>query len=287
MKTESDKDNMNTIKAEVKAYYFDTCKPEEATAYQSLKDALRARGLKCFETWGGGVGHYAVGQKHGGQVEIETTHLFNNQFNTTNARLHDWAQDYPINFSDRIKKGHYLVSGPGADKLSELRRNTSACGYCGKQEPAAKGYVFCPHCLDSDYLTLETLHLTRMQPVASSKDRAPLTDAEAANLVPQFLQAKLHGSTERGKARIAKERAAIESDYIKTVAKATEERDAKRWIIDHAPGLMANHIFYSHTGKHCFGWRTPLSAAEVSQLLDILLASSHSVARLNAPTGRR
>jgi hypothetical protein len=40
--------------------------------------------------------------------------------------------------------------------------------------------------------------------------------------------------------------------------------------MDHGYRDIDNVIYYTHTGKFGFGWRTPLDAAEVSALLDII-----------------
>ena len=265
------------MKTTIHTYCFDISKPAEKAAYESLAASLKKQGLKVFETWGLGSGHYHPFSAYdGAEIELETSSLFNNQWNTAPCmgsekgwRVFDWAQDYPINFSDKIKRGHYLAQTP---EMGEIRRNTCACGYCGKQEPAAKGYTFCPHCLDSEYLKESDLELLRMVPVRdSNKPRKPLSKAERDYLLPLYREAQLHGTTERGKARIAKEKQEIESDYKKTVANAKAERDAKRWIVNTCPGMLSQYIYYSHRGTHAFGWRgNGLGKEQVSALLDVI-----------------
>lgn len=267
----------------VHAYHFDTSIQNERTAWEALRAKLatwphRMKSLTMGESY------YETGRKLDGQtVTLETKHLFNNQWNTApiegvstvGLRVFDWAQDAifrPYNGSENktIKRGYYLDQ---TDEMREIRRNTDACGYCGKQEPAAKGYVFCPHCLDSEYLKESDLLLTRMRAVEADRFKEqlpPLTDAEAAHLIPLFREAQLHGSTVRGKARIAKQRQQIESEYQTTKANAEEKHTAALWIADRMPGMLSNWIYYSHTNKHSFGWRKPLSAGEVSALLDII-----------------
>lgn len=46
------------MKTILHAYNFDTRKSAEAEAFATLKARLKAQGLKCFETWGGGGSHY-------------------------------------------------------------------------------------------------------------------------------------------------------------------------------------------------------------------------------------
>lgn len=269
------------MKTVLHAYHFDVSKPEEKTAWEALKTKLAAWPHR-MKAHGSGPRYYDTGRQLDGQtIDLETAHLFNNQWNSApiegfsaqGYRLFDWAQDslWRNGIENKItKQGYYLEQ---TDEMREVRRNTAVCGYCGKQEPAAKGYVFCPHCIDSEYLKEDDLHVTRMRPVDNdkwTKQLEPLTEAEKAHLLPLYRQAQLHGTTERGKARIAKAKADIETEYTKAVANATEKRDAARWIIAKAPGLLANWLFYTHTGKHSFGWRKPLSAGEVSGLLDVI-----------------
>src|SRR5574342_721932 len=136
--------------------------------------------------------------------------------------------------------------------MRDIRRNTHKCGYCGKQEPAQKGYVFCPHCIGSAYLKSSELHLLRMMPVEFEGNRAPLTEAEQAHLLPLYKEAQLHGN-ERDKAI-----------YI-----AETEFKGFTWLMDH--GIKTdNCIYYSHTDRFSFGWRNPVDAEFLSELLDVV-----------------
>lgn len=203
---------------------------------------------------------------------IETAHLFADQWNTApiegasknGLRVHQWVEwDYP---NKHIREGYWIEL---SDEIKELLRNTHVCGYCGKQEPAQKGYTFCPHCIDSEYLTASDLHLTRMVSIAdSNKARAPLSDAEKAHLLPLYRDAQINRATVRGKARIEKARVDTQKQYDKAVASAQAERAGALWTIDNVPGLLGNWIYYSHTDKHCFGWRVPLDAGVVETLLE-------------------
>lgn len=256
----------------LRAYYFNTEKPEENQAYRDLKARLHAQGLKCFESWGGQGSHY-MSELDGETLTLEPPY-FKDQWNTgptknseSGWRVFDWAQDYmPAGWNKRIKKGHYLDQ---TEEMKEVRRNTVACGYCGKQEPAQKGYVFCPYCIDSEYLKESELHLTRMQSIDTKEDRAPLTEAERAHLLPLYKHAQLHGTTQRGTERLKKQRADIEAKYQKDTANAKTERDGLIWLLDHGVKID-NVIFYDHTGRFGFGWRQPVGEAVKSDLLTIL-----------------
>lgn len=265
---------MNTIKTKLVSYYFDTSEPDQKAAYGALKAELKAQGLRCFETWGGS-GHYLPFAENGAEVELETKQLFSNQWNTApisgvsdnGLRVFDWAQDYPINFRKCIKRGHYLEQ---TAEMQAARDNTVACGYCGKQEPAQKGYTFCPHCLDSEYLTSDLLHLTRMQRISDTTDRAPLTQAEKDHLLPLFKQAQLHGNSERGKLRIERKYADLKAARDRAIHRAETEYHGFKWLMDHNVNT-SNVIYYSHTDSFCFGWRKPIDGALYGDLVDVLV----------------
>lgn len=262
------------MKTVIHNYSFDIRTEQGKADWLALKAKLEAEGLRVFETHGGGS--HCKPQLGTREIELETKHLFDNQWNTApiegvsdkGLRVFDWALDYNSHSGapHGIKRGHWLEQTPA---MREIRRNTYACGYCGKQEPAQKGDVFCSHCLDSEHLKESELHLTRMKAIDDKAERAPLTEAERAHLLPKYREAQLHGSTERGKARIAAQREAVHTKFKNAVANATAERDGFVWLMDHGVNT-SNVIYYSHTKRFSFGWRAPISKAVESELLDII-----------------
>ena len=266
-----------TIKTVLHRYYFDISVTEQKAAYKDLCKSLKAKGLKVFCTWGGGNGHYywkPLEKIDGKELSLGTTQLFEDQWNTApiegvsdkGLRVFDWAEDYPINFSKNIKRGHYLAQ---TSEMISLRDNTVKCRYCGKQEPAQKGYVFCPHCIDSPYLTIDRLHLTRMMRVSDTSDCPKLTEAEHGYLLPIYTEAQAKGNTARGIARAKKAREDVIKKCESYIENATIERDGMLWLLDNGVNTE-NCIYYSHSKKFCFGWRAPLSGDVLSYLLDML-----------------
>lgn len=268
---------MSNIKTVLHVYSFDIRNADEKAAYVELCAKLKKEGARVFCTWSGGKGYwlpFAKVAKTGLAVELETSHIFDNQWNTApipgfsekGYRVFDWAEDYPINMPAHFKRGHYLVH---TVEMAEVRRNTAGCGYCGKQEPAQKGNVFCPHCIDSEYLNVDNLHLTRMQAVDCKTDRAELSEAEKAYLLPLYKAAQTHGTTERGRARIKKAYVDLHAEFERSTRKATIKRDGFLWLMDH--GLnTANVIYYDHTDKFSFGWRNPVDDILVSEILEVI-----------------
>lgn len=261
------------LKTRIHTYRFDTSKPAEKAAWEALKARL-SLGPHCMESWSpNGKNHYDfVRDIDGHEIDLETKHLFDNQWNTapiegiseSGLRVFDWALDVLNN--KHIKQGHYLDQTP---EMTAIRETTLTCGYCGKHH--ALGKVFCDACLDSEYLKQEDLHLLRLLPVTTSfgGKRAPLTAEELAELLPRYKDAQLHGNTERGRKRIAKKRADILHKAELAIDNAKTERDGLLWLMDHGINID-NVIYYSHTSKFCFGWRKPVGEAVKSELLDVL-----------------
>jgi hypothetical protein len=277
---------MENLKTTLHVYRFDTREPAGRAAWLALSDKLAARdgATRCFESHGKGS-HYLTlpGGAQSIPVELERKHLFGNQWNTApipgfsdkGYRVFDWALD--ALFDHRrgwLKQGHYVELTPA---MIEARKLTAACGYCGHQEPVSDA-KWCPQCLGSQYLEEKDLPLTRLRPVIENRpfaERHALTADEAAERVPAYRHAQLHGATARDKARHSQALARIHSEYTEDLEKAeraklaaVRKRDARLWLHARFPQLLENHIYYTHTGRHCLGWRKKLDAATVSAVLD-------------------
>lgn len=255
------------MKTTLHYYYLNT--ETQANEYDTLCNKLKAQGLKKFgsitanhNTW------YSEHIKplNGKQVELETECLFDNQWNTAptdtsenGLRIFDWAEAIYENPS--VKEGHWLEQ---TKEMKEIRRNTNVCGYCGNYKPAAKGDVFCSKCLGSSYLQESELHLTRMMPVNKGLwggKRQKLTEAEKAHLLPLYVAAQTKGI----KAQAEKVREDIRKTYKRRIETAATEWRGFTWLLDHEI-LTNNCIYYSHTNKFCFGWRSPLDENVARQL---------------------
>ena len=266
---------MSNIKTIFHAYSFNLNNADEAAAWEALKASLKASHPRCMESHGGDS-HFVKFEKLDGQmIELETTHLFENQWNTApmdghnGYRVFDWALDYNPYGNSKLKRGHWLEQ---TAEMQAVRDNTTKCGYCGKQEPAQKGYVFCPHCLDSEYLKQSDLYLLRMVAVSADKPHRkfpPLTEAESAYLLPLYKDAQLHGSTVRGKVRIAAKRADLQKKFDSAINNAHVEFEGFTWLMDR--GISTdNVIYYSHTGRFGFGWRSPVDEGLKDLLLEAI-----------------
>ncbi len=251
------------MKTNVTQYRFDSSNPEDLEQYQALKAKLTASGHHFFNVIASGKRF-----EYSGPLELETAPIFADQWNSasipgyseTGWRVFDWYEGiYP---NKKIHWGYYLDL---TDEMRAVRDETYSCGYCGHQE-LTPTREFCGCCIDSEYLEEKDLHLTRLRPVSDKGNRAPLTEGERAELLPKFIDAKIHGATERGKARIEKKRVEILRQRDRDIKNATDEYDGFIWLMDRGLNID-NAIYYGHTGKFCFGWRTPLTGTAAEPAL--------------------
>jgi hypothetical protein len=265
------------MKTILTSFQFDTRNKDEREACEALRARLTStpgRGHCMGPVWGDRAPGHMCGKEfaNGTPVTLSTVHFFGNQWNTDdehNARVFDWVE-YCWHNNRHLVTGHYLDITP---EMRAIRDNTNACGYCAHREPAAKGSVFCPQCLGSEYLKESDLHLLRMRPVSFTGNRAPLSDAERAHLVPLYHDAQRGKGDERARIARAKYRASLDARCDDAILKARTDRDVFAWLFDKGElplSILSNVIFYNHTGRACFGWRDKMSAADVSSVLEII-----------------
>jgi hypothetical protein len=268
-----------TMKTALHYYRFDISKPEQRDAYNGMCKSLRKLGLVKIDSISSD--HHAwysnkIKPLGGQEIELDTAFVFDNQWNTaepTNLRVFDWSEAiYP----DRdIKEGMWLEQ---TEEMREIRKTQHVCGYC-EARYNGKPFEFCDKCLGSSYLKEEELFLLRLAPAgAKFNHKYPLlTEAEKAVLLPAYRIAQGLGKEEREKQAVSKNRqmvaglvAEAEKKAEKAIWEARIKQEAYTWLLDNGLNLLDNCIYYSHTGRFCFGWRTPLTAQEKSQLLDVV-----------------
>ena len=132
-------------------------------------------------------------------------------------------------------------------------------------------------CLDSEYLQKKDLHLLRLLAVEDyfpgkrghSARRVELTPTELAMLLPLFVARQFTGSDSRNAAKLKKQRADIVAKLQEETTAATQEHDGMIWLMDHNVSVD-NVLYYSHTDKFCFGWRSKLDQEVVDALLEMI-----------------
>jgi hypothetical protein len=252
-----------TLRTTVKTFNFDISTEAGRKGWEALKKEQCENKSALFSA----LGTYYFPELEGKTVELETKHLFSNQWNSAcGKRLFDFACEV-LPRNQAIKRGHYLTQ---TKEMQELRDNTHVCGYCGHQESAQKGAVFCGQCIDSEYLTQELLPTLRMLPTSLHMPmRGELSTAEAEHLIPLFKQAQRVGSTARGKQRLINERSSIQNRFVDVCEVAKIEKNGKIWMLDN--GISTKHaIYYSHTKRWAFGWSTKLTPSERDHILNVI-----------------
>jgi len=252
------------IKTTLHNYRFDISKPEENSAYEKLCSELEA-------TPGRGHWHNVLVNPSAkgspppeGETVLECAHIFGNQWNSTTHRVFDWFEAiYP---NKDIKHGHYLDITP---EMIEVRKTTRACGYCGKQTQDQEA-TFCLRCLDSEYLHEADLYLLRLKNFeVDDFRRGPLTDSEHAELLPLYIKRQTTGKDSRNAQKLTRQRAGIEAKRKRDTDDANIEAEGMTWLMNHNVSID-NVIYYSHTQRFGFGWRSGLSESVASALLDAL-----------------
>jgi hypothetical protein len=259
-------------------YSFDLTDPEQKAEHEAMAAHIESqpgigRPMKCIDTskWDKELNKK---QKNytAEQIELETKHLFDNQWNSTTDRVFDWYE--PVNYSNgreitTVKYGHYLTI---TQEMIEARNSTTTCGYCGAQygpfHEKASG-EFCDKCLDSPYLKQSDLHLLRLMPVSFNRSRKLLTKDESAILAPLYIERQTVGSSSRAVAKRNRQRQDAIDKAAESIKSAEDKRDGVLWLLDHNFDVD-NVIYYKHTNSFCFGWRSPLEEAVADRLLQII-----------------
>lgn len=255
-------------------YSFDITTPSGMAAWASFKMERKAAGARIM----GPVFHKASDAERsindGDTVTLDMRHLFDNQWNTEIVagiplclRVFDWLEEAEMpNLSAGfgaprgIRRGHWLEI---TSDMTAIRRDTLKCGYCGYKTPKQDAPTFCPSCIGSEYLTPEIFYMTRLAPVASgssSKARPPLSELEQAERRAAWQDANREGAKTQAGAKLAAFRAATVTQWEKELLSANTKHAGIMWLLAHDFGGLAqsNTIFYPHTGRFCFGWRTAI-----------------------------
>lgn len=271
------------MKTIIHSYYFNLNNNSEDQAYSDLVTRL-SQTHKKFHA----IGDYYYPNLDGAEIELETQHIFDNQWNTApigkytkGLRVFDWAESAIFNNGHEnhsIKKGHYLDLTP---EMIAIRKETLQCGYCGHYYPHTTEQTFCTQCLDSPYLEAKNLKLLRLLPIVEkwNQNLPELTTEEYASLFPLYHNAQVGGKAARDKEKLEAQRRSIQKEFDNTIQKkipmleatAKVEYIGKNWLLSHDISIE-NVIYYSHTHKFSFGWIKPF-APEVQVTLRELLTA--------------
>lgn len=260
------------MKTTIHYYRFNLDNTDERTQYEALRDQLQQTHGDLFFNVLASSRDARIRGNSSDVVELETKCLFSNQWNTATERIFDWYEGiYP---NRRIKAGHWLAQ---TQEMVDIRNNTYQCGYCG----AMYGHSgFCDKCLGSEYLKAAELYLLRLLPISSTGGhREQLSDLESAELLPKYNDAQGLGVQARTAEKLSKLRQKVanlipdaEESARKAIEEARTKTEAFTWLLDHLYRDLDNVIYYTHTGRFCFGWRTSIknNRAEYGKLCELL-----------------
>jgi hypothetical protein len=272
-----------TMKTKLHTYFFNCGHIPQSQAYLKLRDArmksesrrsdrihfvspdARQRdGIQFSHLTELSSGGSADGVVTTYEVDIDTKHLFDDQWNTASTsehggyRVFDWVEYYAVHTKSLIW-GHWLEI---TDEMVDARLNTKVCKYCWEhygtlhENHLTDTTGFCTQCLGNPYLKESDLHLLRLTPVSLKHrgQREDLTQEESEWLTPRYIEAQLRGSEARREAKMAEQRADLEKGKELNAM----EYDGMTRLLDAGVDLT-NVIFYKHYPLFKFGWRDKLS----------------------------
>lgn len=262
--------------------------PDQRRAYEEMVakidancPAARGRWMECISI----NKDRACYKNESVEVTLDTTHIFENQWNSDKDRIFDWYEEAIFidgRENNRLKVGHWLEL---TAELAVLRLSTKKCGYCGKlyganylqETPDQRG--FCLSCLGSEYLHDGELRLLRLHPLVGefASKRAELTEEERAWLLPEYVRRQIHAT--RPKLQLLREE--LEKEYAKKLSELAvtygggkeridTEYQGMFWLLDRNINPV-DVIYYQHDYRFRFGWRSNgLSQCVVDELLPLI-----------------
>jgi hypothetical protein len=108
-----------------------------------------------------------------------------------------------------------------------------------------------------------------LMPVSFNRSRKLLTKDESAILAPLYIERQTVGSSSRAVAKRNRQRQDAIDKAAESIKSAEDKRDGVLWLLDHNFDVD-NVIYYKHTNRFCFGWRSPLEEAVADRLLQII-----------------
>ena len=234
-------------------YYLNVSKPDDRAEYLALLDRMAKdpdRG-PVFCAWGSKWKAHPHNEVE--EIELDTGHLFDNQWNEAGdkgRRLFEWYEEYVDN--KNIHLGYVMDLTP---EMLEAKRNRYRCHFCAFQIDNPK-VEFCPSCLGSQFLEEKDLSLTRLTPVTESYSKAKVP----ADRYVEYRAEQIRCRRIRLRERKANNRKSAE----RKLELAQIEFDGFTWCLDN--GIDTNDlIFYSHTERFCYGWHDGLDDVRYSE----------------------
>jgi hypothetical protein len=222
--------------------FYDVSKSPDKENYENLCKKLKDMGLKKFHVLSEKSIFPAINDKF--PIDLETNFLFKNQWNTSeespnfkNTRVFDWFER--ANFeNNNFKKGHWIEQ---TQEMIDIRYNTFKCGFCGN---ISYSEGFCDKCIESEYLSVKDLFLTKFVRICDSgKKKEEITKEEFNALFPKFLNEQLKRSKRTFLKQIEEEKEEIE----KLMSASHIKIKGLEWLYGHDVILKQRVFFYNRT----------------------------------------
>lgn len=232
------------MKTTLHHYFFrDITKEPDKSSYENLSNKLKNLKIRSMESISSGINFPNDNTSY--EVDLDTNFLSNNQWNTSenspyfpNQRVFDW---FKFQFSDSLSKtrmGYYLEQ---TQEMIDIRYNTFKCGFCGN---ISYSEGFCDKCIESEYLSVKDLFLTKFVRICDSgKKKEEITKEEFNALFPKFLNEQLKRSKRTFLKQIEEEKEEIE----KLMSASHIKIKGLEWLYGHDVILKQRVFFYNRT----------------------------------------
>jgi hypothetical protein len=118
------------LETKLTVYRYNIENHEEAKAYKALKNELKAKGFKLFDSISSVKYGYFDNLRTHETALLNTDSIFDNQWVSNLGRLHDWYEE--IYQNKKIKEGYYLTLTPDHYKLREPKKYSIKTYYKGQ-----------------------------------------------------------------------------------------------------------------------------------------------------------
>lgn len=261
-------ENSPVITTLLTSYCYNTNNETEKKAYDELRAEL-SETRQCINAISTNSSRKKIVC---GVIQLETRHVFNDQWNTTvesetnpAIRVYDWYEN--IEHNANIKQGHYLTIN---SEMNILRNSVAKCDNCGAMHWLNDTLLFCDQCLDSEYLEESQLHRLRLRPISDSDDEMPpLTHVERGTLIHAYVVAQTVGINSRAVAAKEAQRESLEKEYKKAMIETETKYNGFIWLMDKHINIQ-NCIYYSHLNVFCFGFKQAVSPSVRDAILEVI-----------------
>ena len=227
------------MKTILHSYCLDKNSSEYKEMCYNLKNVMKLKKFHVFE-----MKRIVPAENESYVVDLETNHLFSNQWNTTetsenfkNTRIFDWFEAANHEKGARMVHGHYLIQ---TDEMRDIRHNTFSCGYCGKQDLESG---LCHKCIGSEYLEKKDLVLLRKHRVDEEPEysKNPITEEELFELLPIYMEKQLEGS----KVRLVKSLSEEREEISNRISASKIKQDGLLWLIQNDI-IISGFVYFHH-----------------------------------------